>query len=329
MLVYAAVVLAQGVNQGTNSFFDDSETRTYALNKITVDGEIDAPGVVEMSSLPLRSISVKEVALESGKPAFKGAFYYSGYSLYDILNGKTVRKARENSFSPFTDLYVIVENDRAEKAVFSWGEIYYAKDNFGIILSKSVQGINPSKLSTKWTLPAEPRLVCGNDFLNVRFISNPSKITVRSFLGTFATAMPADVYSPDFRIAAGAQTATVSEIGPGIERRKYANVGYGHGTGFKAVQDIEGYLLKDVLQARVKLTADDARQAILVLSAKDGYRAVASVSEVTNRGDLRDFLLLDRKNSREDGRYVLFSAADFFVDRNVKAIERFEIVRIK
>ena len=110
LLLFAASVPAQDVNQTTNSFFDDSEMKTFSLTSILVEGEVENPGPVDLSGLPVRNCPVKEVALIKDKPEFKGAFFYSGYSLYDILNGKKVRKAGDNSFSPFVDLYVIVEN---------------------------------------------------------------------------------------------------------------------------------------------------------------------------------------------------------------------------
>ena len=138
----------------------------------------------------LRTIPVKELGLENDKQLFKGAFFVSGYSLYDILNSKKAKKAAGNTFSPLIDMYVIVENDRGEKAVFSWGEIYFTKESSNVLISKSIQAINPAKTKRKWPLPEEPRLVCGNDLLNVRFISNPTKITVRSYAGEFAAEKP-------------------------------------------------------------------------------------------------------------------------------------------
>jgi hypothetical protein len=53
------------------------------------------------------------------------------------------------------------------------------------------------------------------------------------------------------------------------------------------------------------------------------------MSEIANRSDNLDFLLIDRKGSQEEGRYSMFATADFFVDRNVKAIEKMEIVRLR
>ena len=41
----------------------------------------------------MREAAVKELAFENGKPEFKGSYFFSGYSLYDILKAKAVKKA--------------------------------------------------------------------------------------------------------------------------------------------------------------------------------------------------------------------------------------------
>jgi hypothetical protein len=321
---------AQDAGQRTSSFFDDSAARTFAPGSILLEGEVENPGPVDLTRLPLHGCPVKEVALENGKPKFRGAYFYRGYSLYDILSTTSVKKDAGNTFAPFVDLYVEVGNAKGEVVAVSWGEIFYAKDHLRIQISKSVQGINPSKLAgIQWPLPDGPSLVCAGDLFNFRFLENPTRITVRSVRGTFAAQKPPVIYAPEIQLTAGATRAPVRELGSALEQRKYSLVGYGHGTGFKGLSDLRGYLLKDILAAHLKLDSDDLRRGVAVISAKDGYRCAFSVSEIMNRNDNQDFLLLDRKESREDGRYSLLAAADFFVDRNVRAVERIDIRRVK
>ncbi len=328
MLLLVTTGVAQESSQRANSFFEASEAKSYSLENILVEGEVENPGPVDLKALPLRSCAIKEVAPGKDKPEFKGAYFYQGYSLYDVLNGKKVSKAKENSFSPFTDLYVVVENARGDKALFSWGEIYYARDNFAFLISKTAQSVNPSKLSLQWALPAEPRLVCANDLLNVRYISNPIRLTVKSFLGTFATEKPKDIYSPEINFVAGTRSTVIRDIRGSLPQARSANVGYGHGTGFKGFQTVQGFYLKDVMTASVTIPQQDWARSVAVISAKDGYRSVFSVCELMNRNDNRDYLLRDNKDSREDGRYTVYAVADFFVDRNVKSVEKIEIVKV-
>ena len=64
---------------------------------------------------------------------------------------------------------------------------------------------------------------------------------------------------------------------------------------------------------------------IAIGSAKDGYRVVLSLSEIMNRNDNEDFLLVDKKDTPGSGRYMLYPACDFFADRDVRAIEKLEL----
>jgi hypothetical protein len=314
---------AFALGQDRNSLFENPESKTYATKSIMVQGEVQNPGLVELNSLPLRSSAIKELAFEKGKQVLKGAFFVTGYSLYDILDNKKFKKAPENTFSPPVDLYAIVENEKGEKSVFSWGEIYY-RNSFDILIAKSVSAINPARAKTKWDLPEEPRLMCGSDLLNVRFLSNPTKITVKSYRGNFANEKPKDIYAPEFKIETSSGSVSIGEIGASVGTRTLGNVSYGHGMGFKGVLDLTGFRLKNLIESKINI--GDMRDTIAVVSAKDGYHVVLSASEILNRNDNQDFILVDRKGS-DDGRYLLFEAGDFFADRDVRSVEKIELVK--
>jgi hypothetical protein len=56
------------------------------------------------------------------------------------------------------------------------------------------------------------------------------------------------------------------------------------------------------------------------------------MKDITQRAQRRhrgQQLLIDQKESKEDGCYSIFATPDFFVDRNVKAIEKIEIVKVE
>jgi hypothetical protein len=264
------------------------------------------------------------MGVENGTRVFKGAFFVNGYALCDILKSRSFKKAPENTFSSPVDLYAVVENEKGEKAVFSWGEIYY-RNSFDILVTKTIQPINPTRAKASYALPETPRLICAGDLLNVRFINNPTKITVKSYHGSMPKEKPKDIYSPEMNIVTKAGTFTIGDVGSSVEKRTYSDVGYGHGMGFKGNENVSGYLLKDLIAANLTPTPDMLRQWIAIGSAKDGYRVVLSFSEIMNRNDNQDLLLLDKKNSPGDGRYTLYPAGDFFADRDVKAIEKLEL----
>jgi hypothetical protein len=320
-----AGALAQDRNQSTNSFFDGSEATSFAVKNVTIQGEVQDPGPVDLSSLPLRSIAFKELAIENGQRVFKGAYFAGGYSLYDILSSKKFKKAPENTFSPPVDLYVVVENEKGDKAVFSWGEIYY-RNSFDILITKTIQAINPARSKATWSLPGVPRLICAGDSINARFINSPTKITVRSFHGPVPKEKPKDIYSPELKIVSKTGSFTVADIASSVEKRTYLDVGYGHGMGFKGAQNVSGYLLKDVIASNWKPSSDMFGKWIAVASAKDGYRSVLSLSEIMNRSDNQDLLLLDQRDSPGSGRFTLYPAGDFFADRDVRAVEKIELM---
>ncbi|HTY62433.1 MAG TPA: hypothetical protein VMG30_09270 [Acidobacteriota bacterium] len=328
LAVSLSTLSAQDLAQNTSSLFDDSEVKTYNLQNILVQGEVQAPVTVDLSRLPLRSVPIKELAFENGKRVFKGAYFVSGYSLYDVLNSAMIKKAPGNTFKPAVDMYAVIENAKGEKSVFSWGEIYY-KNSFDILITKSIQAINPARAKIVWPLPAEPRLICGSDLLNIRYLSNPTKITVKSYFEADAAEKPKDLYAPEVKVATKAGSASFKDLGPTVQTRTYESVLYGHGMGFKEVLNVTGFRLKDVLAEYAKLAPENSGTSFIVASAKDGYRVVFSASEIMNRNDNHDYLLNDLKDAPNGGRYTLVVTPDYFADRDVRSVEKIVLVDIR
>lgn len=325
-LLFVVSISAQDKDESTNSFFDDAAVKEYNLSTVYVGGEVAEPGEVDLTTLPLHSFPLKEVELkDNGKYKFVGSYFCLGYSLLDIVSVKTVKKVNEEEFRPYVDLYIIVENDKGDKAVFSWGEIFYSKDNFKVILTKKVNAINPSKMKMEWPLPDEPRIVCANDLSDQRFISNPTRIIVKSSTGEFATGRRDDIFSADIKLITGGETISIADVDKSVGVRKLTHVGYGHGRGYKGVNDFEGYVFKDILNSKLHLPQEYLSKGYAIASAKDGYRVIYSISEILNRSDMNDVLLIDHGDSPSNGRYTIMAIPDFFVDRNVRSLEKFEI----
>jgi hypothetical protein len=323
-----AVITAQDKSESSPSFFDDSETKEYSLKSILVEGEVENPGTVDLTFLPVNSFPAKDVTYGKDKNKFTGSYFVGGYSLFDIINQKAIKKVNEAEFKPAVDLYVVVENDIGDKAVFSWGELFYAKDNFRTVITKSVRAINPSKMKMKWTLPEAPALIIGNDAFNFRAIVNPTKITVKSFTGNYSKERIKEIYTPEFNVTSLGGNVVVKDIS-GIEKRKFRGLGYGHGMGWKGTEEVEGFVFKDVINKCLTVDEKQIASTILCVSAKDGYRVTYSLSEIVNRNDMNDFLLIEKNGSLEEGKYNLFATPDFFVDRNVRSVEKVEILNVK
>jgi hypothetical protein len=57
------------------------------------------------------------------------------------------------------------------------------------------------------------------------------------------------------------------------------------------------------------------------MAAKDGYRGVFTFSEIFNRNDQSETLLIFIPDEKDGGAFRLFPAGDFFSDRAIKAVE--------
>jgi hypothetical protein len=307
----------------TNNFYDNAETYNLGSLTLTVGGEVANPGNIDLEKLPLHTVVVKETQLVEKADRFTGAFRYDGYSLFDILNRLIIKKANEGEFPPVIDLYVEVENDRGDKVNISWGEIYYPNHLHEIIIATRVMRIVPSKTKELWQLPVEPKLVCGCDLISERNIPGPTKITLKSCPKSFVTVKGmSPLYSPDIKIYLNdLLTETISGVPAGMKLQNYPAVFYGRGRGIHSTQPFEGYLLKDFLMKHKEITKESLQTGLIVLAAKDGYRGVFTYSEVMNRNDQAEVLLVYKPEEKDGGVFRLFAAGDFFSDRAIKAIE--------
>ena len=320
----------QGLKAQTNDFYDDAETMKLKTTSVELLGEIANPGKVNLETLTLRSVIVKETLLQDGKDKFVGAYRYDGYSLYDILNLAVLKKKNEAEFPPIIDLYVEVENDKGEKVVFSWGEIYYPIHRHEIIVATQVARIVPSKTKDLWPLPTDSRLVVAADLLTHRNISNPTRITVKSYSGKYViTKGMSPMYCGSFSISNLSKTLDdISSLPAGLEKLTYPTVFYGRGRGIHGTTPFNGILLKELLSKYMKPDENNLKTGLFVIAGKDGYHAAYSFSEVMNRNDQAEFLLTESEKKTDGGAFMVYPAADFFSDRALKSVESIRFVNI-
>ena len=307
----------------TNNFYDNTETYPLPLKDLIIEGEISNPGKVDFTGLPKHSVIVKETLLDSsGLDRFVGAYRYDGYSLFDILDNKILRKANGAEFKPIIDLYIEVENDKGEKVIFSWGEIYYPNNLHKIIIATDVSRIVPSKTKDLWPLPSESKIVAASDLITERNIGSPVKITVRSYPRSFKvdrnmTAMNA----PDIRIFRNSeQLDIIKKLPSEIDSQTFNTIFYGRGRGIHSTTPFSGILLKDLLLKYYPFSSENLKSGVLCLAGIDGYRCAFSYSEIFNRNDQQEFLLITSKPGEDGGLYRVFAACDFFSDRAVKSL---------
>ncbi|NCA85595.1 MAG: hypothetical protein EOM83_08475 [Clostridia bacterium] len=309
----------------TNNFYDNEDLHALQTNTVEISGEIANPGTIDFSTLPKRSIIVKEALPSDTGNSFVGAFRYDGYSLFDIINAHYPQKANQEAFPPIIDLYVVVSNDRGDSAVFSWGEIYYPNHLHDIMLATDVMRIVPSKTHELWTLPEKAKMVAGADLLTARNIDSPSKITVRTATREFEIEKGmSPMYSEQIDVFVdGAKTKTIMALPSDDNPLTYEAIFYGRGRGIHSTTPFTGAALKKVLADQVTFDADNIRQAYVIVAARDGYRGVYSYSEIFNRTDQAEVLLIHAPEETDGGAFRLFPAGDFFSDRAIKSVSSF------
>jgi len=314
----------------TNDFYDDAETIKLKTSGVEVLGEITNPGMVNLETLTLRSVIVKETLLQDGKDKFVGAYRYDGYSLYDILNSVILKKKNEAEFPPIIDLYVEVENDKGEKVVFSWGELYYPIHRHEILIAAQVARIVPSKTKDLWHLPTDSRLVVASDLLTHRNISNPTRITVKSYSGKFEiTKGMSPMNSKSFTISDEAKKLDeISALPVNLVKLTYPAVFYGRGRGIHGTTPFTGVLLKEVLAKYIPLNEKNLKTGMFIIAGKDGYHATYTYSEVMNRNDQSEFLVVQSEKGADGGDFQVYPAVDFFSDRAMKSVESIRFVNI-
>jgi len=287
-----------------------------------VSGEIKNPGQANIDELELRTVVVKEYfpAKINEQPEFRGAFQYTGYSLSDIVKDYVVSKYNKSEFGLNTDIFVVVENDEGDKAVFSYGELYLTQDNHDIILATHVQPIFPTASDDKWPLPEKIRLVASNDYITVRNIEKPSRIIIRSFPESFpGTKGISPLFSPEIEINGPGGKKAIIDNSATVEDLKICHnlVFFGMHKGLKGPRNYTGRPLSDLLREKFYFPNGDLARGVIAIGAKDAYRVVFSLSEILNRTDMAEVMLLDEPGN-DDGRFIVHPGADFFADRHLK-----------
>ncbi len=284
-----------------------------------LSGEVLNPGKASTKGLLARSVVVKEIVFVSGseEKQFSGAFRYTGFPLADLVSDLVVDKKNKDEFGLNLDLYVVVENNKGEMAVFSWGELFFSRDGKNIILATEVAPIFPTSSDDRWDIPSRIKIVAGNDLLSVRNIEDPVSIRVVSFPASFPGAKGSEIIAPQINIKSGERTIVIDKIGTDEASYTFTTAFFGLHMGLRRISDFSGYSFGSVLKKSCDILPSDLRSGLICLGASDGYRVVYSLSEFMNRDGLETLLLID-KGPDQDARFTVFPTGDFFADRQLK-----------
>ena len=323
---------------GSNNYYaQEKATELKGPDRITVLGEVPNEQVVKLKRIPFRSVAVREARISGDTVNFEGLYRYDGYALCDILSGINVDKLSKDDFYPPVDLYVEIRNDAGEMAVFSWGEIFYSGDMHNIIIAQYVTRVIPGKTGELWALPKTTKLIVGSDRLSERNISAPTSITIRSLKGDYvvdqsrkdpshsltfeqadASSVTLDARSPEF-----------AQLTAQIPYNTYTNVLYGHGMGYKGTRSYDGWWLSEIMAPYFEVSAENLRTGMLSVEGLDGYRTAVSFSEVMNRNDQREIILMYAGDQLEEkGRegFSTYAGCDMMVDRAIKGLSKIRMI---
>jgi len=317
-------------NSGSNNYFNrEAYTTLPGPKKLLIDGEVEAETEIKLSRLPLRTVTVKEAVYcpQGDSIAFKGAYRYDGYALCDLLSTLKVDKASKEDFWPPVDIYIEVRNDRGDMAVFSWGEIFYSANPYGIVIAKRVTRLIPGKTGELWNLPDQTQLVVESDLISQRNIKSPSRITIRSLKGNYIVDRdPLILENDPGRLAVMSSLqdtlAVITELPGDLPQISHTTLFFGNSTGYKRLREFEGRQINRVLAPWFPLNDyHTIRSGMLSIAGVDGYRAAFSLAELINRNDHRDPLLV-----KEGNGFTLYAAGDAFADRCIKGLREIRLI---
>ena len=118
----------------------------------------------------------------------------------------------------------------------------------------------------------------------------------------------------------GVRVRTLADYPPDSEEVTFNTIFYGRGKGIHSTEPFNGVMLKDILTADYPVSRENLQKGIMCISAEDGYRCAISFSELFNRSDQQEFLLVKTDPGEDGGLFRIFPAADFFSDRAIKSV---------
>lgn len=318
-----------------------SQTDTKREPALSVSGMVQKPLFLSMTDLSrFGSVSVKVTEVLSDK-TYNGNFQYRGVPLRTLLELASIKK-KVPEYSKPIDLAIVLKNAKGEKAVLSWGEVFYRNPSDAVIAlsadpvraMKSCRNCHARGAYEKWESPLGrrvglPKLVLTNDFYSDRCIEDITGIEVVDVLPRKASARIKELRANAFTITGESVKEKMIESLKSYRHTAIQVKHAGEGRGYHGIEKYEGVPLIDILEEN-KITP--SLDSILVFSAPDGYRSALSYGEISMTQFGREIIIADRKEGKsieKDGKFNLIIRHDLSSDRWVKALEKIEIIKLR
>lgn len=308
-----------------NSYYHRTEETSMEVGELVITGEVKNPGKVDLMDFYKREVFYKQaLPNDSGKIDFVGAYRYSGYSLFDLLNGFIVDKKNKENFRPTTDLYVVVENEKGESVTFSWAEIFYTNIPHQVIIATESAPIEPYKCMVDYPTNIHWKLVAANDLYSYRILENPVKMTVKSFDKKDypinrdlknTRSLKVDVVINDHL------AMTIDSSYQSTDMEEYQSVFYGMGMGYHPIPVFKGITLQSLIEPEMQ--GDAARwieKGLVCFEGLDGYRVIYSFGELFNRTDQVEAILSIPDKTNDSGYYRIYHPGIFYGDMSAKSL---------
>jgi hypothetical protein len=117
----------------------------------------------------------------------------------------------------------------------------------------------------------------------------------------------------------------MKSIPASVNKETFNTIFYGRGKGIHSTMPFIGFMLKDIIKSWYPSCRENLRSGIICIAAKDGYRSALSYSEIFNRNDQQEFLLVQTAPGEDGGLFRMFAAGDFFSDRAIKSVSEIHL----
>ncbi len=310
-----------------------------SASALTIGGAVSKPinlGLEDLTKLESLSVRLNEITSDR---QFHGVFTYRGVALRTLLELATVQKGKSLFEKPI-DLAVVVRNKDGKKTVLSWGELFY-KNAGDVIIATAAVPIQPhhkncgechgsnfyqpilNQLTRKIALP---KLVVANDFFTDRSLEDVVSIEVVDLKGQSEKKEMKKLFSPQFTVSNGkGKKVEINDLSSYQRTEVLAKV-VGDGRGYHGLKRYGGVSLREILR---KADMGQELDVAILVSAPDGYRALFSYGEIFLAPLGERIMVADSLNGKpldEDGRFLFLPPDDLSADRDIKAVDKIEVV---
>ncbi|MCX5812949.1 MAG: hypothetical protein NT178_10455 [Proteobacteria bacterium] len=306
---------------------------------LTIGGAVKQPLSLSADDLAkFQSVTVRLAEISRDRN-YNGVFTYQGVPLKTLLEMAYIEKTGALFKKPL-DLAIVVRDRSGKTATLSWGEVFY-KNPSDIIIAISATPVTPhhtncgechqasfyeSALNKLKRKIGFPKLVVANDFFTDRSIEDISHIEIVDLKKDKPKKKMEMLFSPNFTIVdSKGKSLEITDLS-GYPQIETFTKEVGDGRGYHGLKQFTGVSLRDLLK---KAGVGSETDTVFLVSSPDGYQATFSYGEVFLAPGGERIIVADKigqKPLKDGGRFLLLPPDDLAADRDVKAVNKIEII---